>query len=45
MPGFTETSVYPKLWEASGVPFPQLCDRLLALARERFAAERSGHTF
>jgi D-alanine-D-alanine ligase len=45
MPGFTVTSVYPKLWEASGVPFPELCDRLLNLARERFAAERSGHSF
>ena len=32
MPGFTQTSVYPKLWEASGVPFPELCDRLLGLA-------------
>jgi D-alanine-D-alanine ligase len=41
MPGFTQTSVYPKLWEASGLPFPQLCDRLLALAVERFEAERS----
>ncbi len=40
MPGFTSTSVYPKLWEASGVPFPELCDRLLALAKERFAVER-----
>jgi D-alanine-D-alanine ligase len=44
MPGFTSTSVYPKLWEASGTPFPELCDRLLALARERYAAER-GHSF
>jgi D-alanine-D-alanine ligase len=35
MPGFTPTSVYPKLWELSGVPFPQLCDRLVALAAER----------
>jgi D-alanine-D-alanine ligase len=41
LPGFTATSVYPKLWEASGVPFPELCDRLLDLALERFAAERS----
>ena len=29
LPGFTPTSVYPKLWEATGVPFPELCDRLL----------------
>jgi D-alanine-D-alanine ligase len=41
LPGFTETSVYPKLWEASGLSFPALCDRLLALALERFAAERA----
>src|SRR3712207_9457477 len=27
MPGFTTTSVFPKLWEASGIPFPELCDR------------------
>ena len=41
LPGFTKTSVYPKLWERPGVPFPELCDRLLALALERFEAERS----
>jgi D-alanine-D-alanine ligase len=41
LPGFTATSVYPKLWEASGLPFPELCDRLLQLAAERFAAERA----
>jgi D-alanine-D-alanine ligase len=40
MPGFTQTSVFPKLWEASGMAFPELCDRLLALAHERYAAER-----
>jgi D-alanine-D-alanine ligase len=45
MPGFTETSVYPKLWEASGLAFPALCDRLLQLARERFASERGAHAF
>jgi D-alanine-D-alanine ligase len=44
MPGFTQTSVYPKLWEASGLPFPELCDRLLTFARERYAAERH-HAF
>ena len=32
MPGFTQTSVYPKLWAASGVGFAALCDRLLSLA-------------
>jgi D-alanine-D-alanine ligase len=45
MPGFTQTSVYPKLWEASGLAFPALCDRLLEVARARFAAERGGHAF
>jgi D-alanine-D-alanine ligase len=45
LPGFTATSVYPKLWEATGVPFPELCDRLLATALERFRAERGGHAF
>ncbi len=32
MPGFTPTSVFPKLWAASGVDYPELLDRLLALA-------------
>ena len=45
LPGFTATSVFPKLWEASGVSFADLCDRLLELALERFAAERAGHAF
>jgi len=45
LPGFTATSVFPKLWEASGVPFPELCDRLLAYAVERYAAERGAHAF
>ncbi|HSS04179.1 MAG TPA: D-alanine--D-alanine ligase family protein [Solirubrobacterales bacterium] len=41
MPGFTETSVYAKLWEASGLAYPALCDRLLELAIERHAKARS----
>jgi D-alanine-D-alanine ligase len=41
LPGFTATSVYPKLWEASGLSFPALCERLLALAVERFETERA----
>jgi D-alanine-D-alanine ligase len=45
MPGFTGTSAYPKLWEASGVPPAELCDRLLGFALERWRAERSGHAF
>jgi D-alanine-D-alanine ligase len=42
MPGFTRTSVFPKLWEAGGLAFPELCDRLLALALERHASEHRG---
>jgi D-alanine-D-alanine ligase len=41
MPGFTPTSVYAKLWEASGVPYAELVDRLCALALERHARERA----
>jgi D-alanine-D-alanine ligase len=41
LPGFTATSVYAKLWEASGVAYPDLLDRLLGLAVERHADERS----
>jgi D-alanine-D-alanine ligase len=40
IPGFTATSVFAKLFEASGVPYPQLLDRLLELAVERHARER-----
>jgi D-alanine-D-alanine ligase len=35
IPGFTSTSVYAKLFEAAGVPYPELLDRLVALALER----------
>jgi D-alanine-D-alanine ligase len=45
MPGFTETSVFPKLWEAAGVPAVELCDRLVGFAVARFKAERAGHEF
>jgi D-alanine-D-alanine ligase len=41
IPGFTETSVFGKLFEASGVPYPELCDRLVRLALERHEAERA----
>jgi len=34
IPGFTSISMYPKLWEASGIPFRELLDRLIALALE-----------
>jgi D-alanine-D-alanine ligase len=40
MPGFTQTSVYGKLWDASGLPYPALLERLAGLARERWTAER-----
>jgi D-alanine-D-alanine ligase len=40
MPGFTATSVYAALFAASGIPYAELLDRLLALALERHAAER-----
>ncbi len=36
IPGFTNISMYPKLWEASGLPFADLLDRLLELGLERF---------
>ena len=35
MPGLTEVSGYPKMWEASGMPFPKVIDRLIELAFER----------
>lgn len=37
IPGFTPISMYPKLWEATDVPYPQLLDRLVDLALDRFA--------
>jgi D-alanine-D-alanine ligase len=40
IPGFTSTSVYAKLFEATGVPYPELLDRLVELAVERHAEER-----
>jgi D-alanine-D-alanine ligase len=41
MPGFTETSVYAKLLESSGISYPDLCDRLVTLAIERHQRSRS----
>ncbi|PYS02732.1 MAG: D-alanine--D-alanine ligase A [Acidobacteria bacterium] len=37
LPGFTTISMYPKLWEASGIPYSELIDRLIALAIDRHA--------
>lgn len=36
IPGFTNISMFPKLWEASGLPYPQLIERLINLAFERY---------
>jgi D-alanine-D-alanine ligase len=35
IPGFTSISMYPKMWEHSGIPFAALIDRLIELALER----------
>ena len=40
IPGFTSISMYPRLWEASGIPYVELIDRLIQLAIERFQRER-----
>jgi D-alanine-D-alanine ligase len=46
IPGFTSISMYPKLWEASGLPYAQLVDRLIELALQRKAdRDRTSHTF
>ena len=36
IPGFTTISMYPKMWEATGLPYPALLDRLIQLAIERY---------
>ncbi len=41
IPGFTSISMYPKLWEASGVPYSDLIGKLLELAETRFERRRS----
>ena len=40
IPGFTSVSMYPKLWEASGIPYTKLIDILIQLALERFEKEK-----
>lgn len=40
IPGFTKISMYPKLWEASGIPYDELIDSLIRLAIERFEKEK-----
>jgi D-alanine-D-alanine ligase len=44
IPGFTTISMYPKLWEASGLPYPDLIDRLVTLALERHAEKQQLRT-
>ena len=44
IPGFTTISMYSKMWEASGVTYPQLLDRLIALAIERHAEKQQLRT-
>jgi len=40
IPGFTRISMYPKLWEATGISYSELIDRLIQLALERFQREQ-----
>jgi D-alanine-D-alanine ligase len=40
IPGFTRISMYPKLWDASGIPYAELIERLLKLGIERYERER-----
>lgn len=44
MPGFTQISMYPKLWEASGIPYPELLDRLIQLGVERHGERQRTRT-
>jgi D-alanine-D-alanine ligase len=44
IPGFTTISMYPKLWEATGLPYPDLIDRLISLAIERHQDKQSTRT-
>jgi D-alanine-D-alanine ligase len=44
IPGFTAISMYPKLWAASGISYPELIDRLIALAIERHEDKRASRT-
>jgi D-alanine-D-alanine ligase len=41
IPGFVSISMYPKMWEASGLPYPKLIDRLIELAIERHSERRA----
>jgi D-alanine-D-alanine ligase len=46
IPGFTQISMYPKLWEASGLSYAALVDRLIELALERKSdRDRTSHMY
>jgi D-alanine-D-alanine ligase len=44
IPGFTRISMYPKMWEATGISYAELCDRLIGLALERHADKNRNQT-
>ncbi len=44
IPGFTSVSMYPRLWEASGVSYPELIDQLIQLALERYQDKKQNKT-
>src|SRR5437667_9860609 len=44
LPGFTSISMYPKLWQASGIPYSELIDRLITLAIERHGEKKKLQT-
>jgi D-alanine-D-alanine ligase len=41
IPGFTSISMYPKMWEYTGIPYGQLIDRLIELAMERHEQKKA----
>ena len=44
IPGFTPISMYPKMWEASGISYSRLLDRLIELAIDRFEEKKKSRT-
>jgi len=40
IPGFTQISMYPKLWEVSGIPFPKLLEKLIELGLQKHLARK-----
>jgi D-alanine-D-alanine ligase len=40
IPGFTSISMYPKMWAATGIDYPELMDRLIQLGLERHAEKK-----